>query len=156
MTARSTLRTAVAGAGLVAIGFWLAPRAAPTAAPAIVERAAPAVRVAAHADLDVGALRAEIRAAVRDERAATAPSVEAEAPTPVGDAPSDEQVAAADRGQALLDQVVARGRLTDDDALAMGPVLAAMDFDAAMEVRLAIAQAINADRLTIESPRSLP
>lgn len=153
-----TLRTLLAAAGLVALGFWLAPRAPAAPAPVAVRAAAP-THVSARADLDVRALRDEIRAAVRDELGApvTAEHVvtsDEAGPPPIP--PNDEQIAAAEQADAYVAQVFARGQLTQDDAMSLRPILAAMDFEDAMAVRLSIAQAINEQRLVPEGALALP
>ncbi len=159
MPTMSNLRTVVAAAGLVALGFLLAPRQQPAAAPS-THRQAP-IQGFAPAGVDRGALRAEIRAAVHDELGGQAPEVDADEPEHPDPAaapvePSDEELAAADRGRVFVDEAIARGRFTAEDAMALRPMLASMSHDDAMDVRYALARAVNSETLAIDGPDSVP
>ena len=161
MKARSIVGAILAAASLIGTGVWLAPRP-PAAATRSAARAPLSPRDAAPARVEVSALRAEIRAAVRGALRELQPSpapAAPEAPEPAAvavDEPSDEQLAAAEQGRTLVEQAVTRGRFSEDDARRLRPMLAAMDADDASEVRLSIARSINAAHLTIDGPRALP
>ncbi len=151
------MRTVIVAAGLLSLGYWLAP-GAPAASPQPRSQAAPPRNGASHIDLDVAALRAELRAAARHEPSQPQHGADDRLADPqdLPAAPSAEQRLAASRARRAIDEVIARGRLTVDDARELRPVLAAMDPDDALALRLALAQAINADLLAIDRPDTFP
>jgi hypothetical protein len=123
-------------------------------APVLMPGGAPA-RVLDSAAIEAVAERVaalvRLPAAASATRAPPAPSA-AEPPAP----PTPQQLAAAASAHRLVDAAVARGRLSPDDVLAIRQQLtAAQNPELTMEVRSAIAVAVNKQQLKPEDPHFL-
>jgi hypothetical protein len=159
----SSLRTAVAAVGLVAIGYLLAGRreSASVVSPAAVAPPPRPAPLVARADVDVDALKASIRDAVRAELAARVAGASPGEATGDDAAPAEpaataDQAAAVDRAQTMIAGIVVRGHFTMADTLALRPVLAAARPADAMELRRSIVRAINADHLIPDGHLVMP
>ncbi len=120
------------------------------------------------AALDVATLRRELRTAVRDqlaeeratmEAAAKAqgdPEAAAEAARPAPIPPTPAQAQAAARIDQAIDHTIERGQLDRAGADALRADLAVMHPDDAFAARLRLAQAVNTDRLHLDSPDAMP
>ena len=103
--------------------------------------------------IDPGLLRAELTRALtaagtapcRGSEATPAVTIEEPAPTP-------EQLAAFDRAQSFVSRAIAQGTMTSEQVQEARSLLATVDPSSQQDLRLRLIQAMNQDRLKLDSP----